>query len=567
MNAAIAAVAVAGIANAPARLGPRQSRAEIAQRPREERPRRPDEDLRPVGGLGERKAGTGSKPRADPTASSIANRGEIAVRVARTAREMGIETVGVYRGGRRRRLPRRAGWPRGVARRTARRGDVPLDPAGSSMPLARVRRRRDPSRLRVSFGERGVRAGGRGGGPRSGSGRPRGDRADGRQAAAPRAAAAPGGRPRRARRRTTSERTTRRSRPKAEELGFPLLVKASRGRRREGDVPRRHARRTCRRRSRRARRIAAAAFGDDRRLPREAPRARRGTSSSRSSATGRATSCTSSSASAASSAGTRRSWRRRRAARSTPGCGAAMGRAAVEVARAVGYVGAGTVEFLLDERRNFYFLEMNTRLQVEHPITEETLGLDLVRAQIEVADGRELPAAWRAGKLRPRGHAIELRLYAEDPVDVPAALGPRARLWSEPSGPGVRVDAGVEEGSRRRPRLRPAARQADRLRAGPRAPASPGRAGRSRTGSSSASRPTRRCCGGAALGGIPLRQLRDGPRDVPAAAARVSAGPRRRLDRGGSRASADASAGRAAARRRRSPGSRRRRVAAGRRSG
>src|ERR1700693_3483860 len=144
----------------------------------------------------------------------------------------------------------------------------------------------------------------------------------------------------------------------------------------------------------------------------------------------------------------------------TPSCAldsrvrAAMGRAAVEVALGVGYVGAGTVEFLLDERRDFYFLEMNTRLQVEHPITEETLGLDLVRAQIEVAEGATLPADWRAGRLSPRGHAIELRLYAEDPATflprtrrVVACEPARGRAAEPPSGPGVRVDAGFEEGS------------------------------------------------------------------------------------------------------------------------
>jgi acetyl/propionyl-CoA carboxylase alpha subunit len=124
-----------------------------------------------------------------------------------------------------------------------------------------------------------------------------------------------------------------------------------------------------------------------------------------------------------------------------------MREAAVAAARAVGYVGAGTIEFLVDASRRFYFLEMNTRLQVEHPITEETLGIDLVRSQLDVAVGAEIPASWRAGEPVPSGHAIEMRLYAEDPVLFLPRSG-TIREWIEPAGPGVRVDAGVGRGSR-----------------------------------------------------------------------------------------------------------------------
>src|SRR5690606_10492238 len=128
----------------------------------------------------------------------------------------------------------------------------------------------------------------------------------------------------------------------------------------------------------------------------------------------------------------------------TPELRHAMGEAAVKAAQAIGYVGAGTVEFLLDERGEFFFMEMNTRLQVEHPVTEAITGLDLVAWQIRVARGEPLPITQEQVPLN--GHAIEVRLYAEDPDnDFLPATGKLALYRESASGDGRRVDSGVEQ--------------------------------------------------------------------------------------------------------------------------
>src|SRR5438094_3756738 len=122
-----------------------------------------------------------------------------------------------------------------------------------------------------------------------------------------------------------------------------------------------------------------------------------------------------------------------------------MGAAALAAARAVKYRGAGTVEFILDPSGHFYFLEMNTRLQVEHPVTEMTTGLDLVREQVRIASGEEL--SYSQGELRQSGHSMECRIYAEVPEEDFRPSTGTIEVYEPPVGPGIRLDSGVARGS------------------------------------------------------------------------------------------------------------------------
>lgn len=118
---------------------------------------------------------------------------------------------------------------------------------------------------------------------------------------------------------------------------------------------------------------------------------------------------------------------------------------AIKISKAVNYENAGTVEFIVDKNRNFYFLEMNTRLQVEHPITEMVTGIDIVAEQIKVAFGNKL--SFSQEDIKPRGHAIECRIYAEDPLNNFLPSTGKITEIKQPSGPWVRVDAGIEAGN------------------------------------------------------------------------------------------------------------------------
>ena len=478
----------------------------------------------------------------------IANRGEIAVRVARTAREMGIETVGVHAESDAGRLPPPVHGPGGLARRRGR----PVRPTSRSRGVLEAARASGADAVHPGYGflsenaafARAVERRG----PRLGRPAAGGDR----DAWATSSARAP--RWRRPAFRSFRDRARGRSADaelggRGEAPGISAPHQGLRRRRRQGDVARGAAGGPRRRRSRKA--------GASRRRPSATTRSTSSassraaaTSSSRSSATARAASCISSSASAACSGGTRRSSRRRPARRSTPLCARAMGEAAVAAARAVGYVGAGTVEFLVDGSGRFYFLEMNTRLQVEHPITEETLGSTSSGRRSTWRDGRPLPEAWRDGSLSPRGHAIELRLYAEDPIEFLPRSG-RLLVYREPVGPGRSRRRRRRRRKRRRRRVRPAARQARRPGGEPR------RGDRARAaGARGVGRPRSRDEPAAARRRLRLRAvshgpLHDGPRRAHRARGRGRSS-RRRLDRRGPRRRPATGGRRAAVRPRRS---------------
>jgi acetyl-CoA carboxylase biotin carboxylase subunit len=128
----------------------------------------------------------------------------------------------------------------------------------------------------------------------------------------------------------------------------------------------------------------------------------------------------------------------------TPELRKQMGDAAVNAAKAANYYNAGTIEFIVDENKNFYFLEMNTRLQVEHPVTEQITGIDLVKLQIKIAEGEKLP--FKQEDLKIHGHAVEIRVYAEDPANNFLPDIGTLTTYKRPQGHGIRVDDGFEQG-------------------------------------------------------------------------------------------------------------------------
>ena len=370
----------------------------------------------------------------------IANRGEIAVRVARTCRAMGLPTVAVYSEADRDALHVRVA---GEA--------LPIGPAEAAQSYLDIERILDAARRSGAdavhpgygflsqngdFAEAVARAGLAFIGPPAEVHRRMGDKQGARKLmAAAGVPVVPGD--------DGDDQGDAALLAAAERVGWPVMIKPARGGGGKGmRVVRERARFASELQS--SRREARAAFGDDRVvLERFVERPRHVEVQVLGDAHGRLIHLFERECSVQR--------RHQKVVEETPSpaldasARAKLCAAGVAAARAAGYVNAGTVEFLLTPQGEFYFLEMNTRLQVEHPVTEAVTGLDLVRLQIEVAAGRPLALAQEA--VAPRGHALECRLYAEDPARQDAPSPGTILLLAAPCGPGVRFDAGVETGS------------------------------------------------------------------------------------------------------------------------
>ncbi|MCL4812582.1 MAG: acetyl-CoA carboxylase biotin carboxylase subunit [Vicinamibacteraceae bacterium] len=373
----------------------------------------------------------------------VANRGEIAVRIARACRELGIETVAVY-------SDADAAAPH-VLRADAAERLGPAPAAESYLDVARLldaARRSGADAVHPGYGFLAENAGFAHAcreagltfiGPGADAIRTMGDKVAARRLmAAAGVPVVPGVEP--------ADQSEEGLRAAAREVGFPLLVKAAAGGGGKG-MRAVHEAAAFDEAVAAARREATAAFGDGRLyLERLVERPRHIEVQVAADGTGATVHLFERECSLQR--------RHQKVIEESPSpvvdarLRTALGEAAVRAAEAVGYLNVGTIEFLVEgegEAARFYFLEMNTRLQVEHPVTELVTGVDLVHLQLRLAAGRPLPFGQAA--LLQRGHAIEGRVYAEDPDQGFLPQAGRILLYREPHGPGIRVDAGVVEGS------------------------------------------------------------------------------------------------------------------------
>ena len=371
----------------------------------------------------------------------IANRGEIAVRIIRACRELGIESIAVYSDADRAALHVREAdhaYPVGPAPAA----ESYLNTAKILEAAKRAQGRRGSSRLRLFLRARRICARRAEGRPHLDRSAARRDRADGRQGRGAQAdvEGRSAGRAGLAGNARDRSRSRARSRKRSASRSWSRRRRAAAARACASSRTPKTSRRWCARSRARPNRHSATAAFTSRNFS-----SSRAISKCRCSPTRTATRSICSSANARSSGAIRRSSRNRRRRSSRRRCAPRWARSRCAQRKAVNYVSAGTIEFLADADRNFYFLEMNTRIQVEHPVTELVTGIDLVRTQIEIAAGAKLP--FKQKDLAQRGWAIECRIYAEDPTAGFAPAPGKIETLRFPDGPGVRNDAGVYAGA------------------------------------------------------------------------------------------------------------------------